>query len=58
MIRGVLLPSVMALLGDRNWYLPKWLARLPRISHGAPDLPDGPGEVPEESRRLPATVGG
>jgi hypothetical protein len=25
-IRAVLLPSVMALLGDRNWYLPKWLA--------------------------------
>src|SRR5499427_8583996 len=40
LIRVVLLPSVMALLGDRNWYLPKWLARLPRISHGAPDLPD------------------
>jgi RND superfamily putative drug exporter len=26
-VRGVLLPSVMALLGDRNWYLPAWLAR-------------------------------
>jgi putative drug exporter of the RND superfamily len=26
-VRGVLLPSVMALLGDRNWYLPRWLAR-------------------------------
>ena len=25
-IRAVLLPSVMALLGDRNWYLPRWLA--------------------------------
>jgi uncharacterized membrane protein YdfJ with MMPL/SSD domain len=27
-VRGVLLPSVMALLGDRNWYLPRWLSRL------------------------------
>jgi uncharacterized membrane protein YdfJ with MMPL/SSD domain len=27
-IRGVLLPAVMALLGDRNWYLPQWLDRL------------------------------
>ncbi|HEX6518811.1 MAG TPA: MMPL family transporter [Streptosporangiaceae bacterium] len=27
-IRAVLLPSVMALLGDRNWYQPRWLARL------------------------------
>jgi uncharacterized membrane protein YdfJ with MMPL/SSD domain len=36
LIRVVLLPSVMALLGDRNWYLPRWLAWLPRIKHGAP----------------------
>jgi RND superfamily putative drug exporter len=34
-IRAVLLPSVMALLGDRNWYLPRWLARL--TAGGAPD---------------------
>jgi uncharacterized membrane protein YdfJ with MMPL/SSD domain len=27
-VRGVLLPSVMALLGDRNWYLPRWLSHL------------------------------
>ena len=26
----VLLPSVMALLGDRNWYVPRWLAWMPR----------------------------
>jgi putative drug exporter of the RND superfamily len=24
-IRGVLLPAAMKLLGDWNWYLPKWL---------------------------------
>ena len=28
-IRSVLLPSVMKLLGDRNWYLPGWLRWLP-----------------------------
>ena len=28
-VRGVLLPSVMTLLGERNWYLPRWLSRLP-----------------------------
>jgi uncharacterized membrane protein YdfJ with MMPL/SSD domain len=27
-IRGVLLPATMKLLGDRNWYLPRWLDRL------------------------------
>ena len=25
-VRGVLLPSVMTLLGERNWYLPHWLS--------------------------------
>jgi RND superfamily putative drug exporter len=29
LVRGVLLPAVMALLGDRNWYLPRWLRWLP-----------------------------
>ncbi|MFJ9715599.1 MMPL family transporter [Streptomyces sp. NPDC101213] len=32
-IRGVLLPAVMALLGERNWYLPTWLHRLPDLTH-------------------------
>jgi RND superfamily putative drug exporter len=32
-IRGVLLPAVMALLGERNWYLPRWLNRLPDLTH-------------------------
>jgi uncharacterized membrane protein YdfJ with MMPL/SSD domain len=26
-VRAVLLPSVMAMLGERNWYLPRWLQR-------------------------------
>src|SRR4051794_25430488 len=32
LIRGVLLPATMKLLGDWNWYLPKWLEWLPRVS--------------------------
>jgi RND superfamily putative drug exporter len=37
-IRGILLPAVMTLLGERNWYLPSWLRWLPRrnVSRGAP----------------------
>jgi RND superfamily putative drug exporter len=31
-IRGVLLPATMKLLGDWNWYLPRWLEWLPRMS--------------------------
>jgi len=30
-IRGVLLPAAVKLLGPWNWYLPRWLARLPRL---------------------------
>jgi uncharacterized membrane protein YdfJ with MMPL/SSD domain len=35
-IRGVLLPASMKLLGDWNWYLPRWLQWLPDLSHEAP----------------------
>ena len=35
-IRAVLLPSLMSLLGERNWYLPKWLSWLPDLGHGEP----------------------
>ena len=31
-IRSVLLPATMTLLGERNWYLPRWLAWLPRTA--------------------------
>jgi RND superfamily putative drug exporter len=30
-IRSVLLPAAMTLLGDLNWYLPTWLQWIPRI---------------------------
>ena len=32
-VRAVLLPATMKLLGDWNWYLPKWLDWLPRLEH-------------------------
>jgi putative drug exporter of the RND superfamily len=39
-IRSVILPSIMALLGRWNWYLPRWLEWLPRVevegAHAAP----------------------
>ena len=34
-VRGVLLPATMKLLGDWNWYLPNWLEWLPRLEHQA-----------------------
>jgi uncharacterized membrane protein YdfJ with MMPL/SSD domain len=39
-IRAVLLPATMKLLGDWNWYLPKWLEWLPRLEgEEAPEAP-------------------
>jgi uncharacterized membrane protein YdfJ with MMPL/SSD domain len=35
-VRGVLLPSSMALLGEANWYLPRFLQRLPEARIEAP----------------------
>ncbi|MGH2996837.1 MAG: MMPL family transporter, partial [Gaiellaceae bacterium] len=32
-VRAVLLPATMKLLGRWNWYLPSWLGWLPRLSH-------------------------
>lgn len=32
-VRAVLLPATMTLLGRWNWYLPTWLGWLPRVSH-------------------------
>jgi uncharacterized membrane protein YdfJ with MMPL/SSD domain len=32
-VRGVLLPATMKLLGERNWYLPKKLGWLPKLHH-------------------------
>jgi RND superfamily putative drug exporter len=39
-VRGVLLPATMKLLGEWNWYLPKRLNWLPRFDHGEA-LPQG-----------------
>jgi putative drug exporter of the RND superfamily len=40
LIRGVLLPAAMRLLGDWNWYLPHWLEWMPRLD----DKPKPPKE--------------
>jgi len=38
-VRAVLLPATMRLLGDANWYLPTWLNWLPRLEHEAQPVP-------------------
>jgi RND superfamily putative drug exporter len=45
-IRSVVLPSMMALLGDRAWYLPAWLHWLPHIEvERQPPSPTAPVPV-------------
>jgi uncharacterized membrane protein YdfJ with MMPL/SSD domain len=58
-IRGVLLPASMKLLGEWNWYLPRWLEWLPRVGDEGdaappeqPALPEKPGDA-EGSRPAP-----
>ena len=38
-IRGVLLPATMKLLGARNWYLPARLGWLPKFEHERESVP-------------------
>src|SRR6476619_8471390 len=38
-IRGVLLPATMKLLGERNWYMPAWLEWVPRLTPEASAAP-------------------
>jgi RND superfamily putative drug exporter len=48
-VRAVLVPSVMKLLGERNWFLPSWLEWLPSLS------PEGERRRPQ-GRRPVATA--
>ncbi|GAB1819349.1 MMPL family transporter [Herbidospora sp. RD11066] len=45
-VRAVLLPATMKLLGDWNWYLPRWLNWLPTLSHGDDDELPAPAKEP------------
>ena len=67
LVRTLLVPSIMSVLGRWNWYLPRWLEWLPRLSiegtpsplpgavpGGAPDGTPAPwwrGSVPGAGRR-------
>jgi RND superfamily putative drug exporter len=44
-VRMVLVPAAMALLGDANWWLPSWLDRvLPRVTVEEPSIPAPSGQ--------------
>jgi uncharacterized membrane protein YdfJ with MMPL/SSD domain len=48
-VRAILLPASMKLLGDWNWYLPKWLEWLPHLEHGEKLEPVEAPAVPSTS---------
>jgi RND superfamily putative drug exporter len=45
LVRAVLLPATMKLLGNANWYLPRWLEWLPRLEHERSVEPVAPREA-------------
>ncbi|MGW1075276.1 MMPL family transporter [Streptomyces sp. NPDC002537] len=46
-LRTLLVPALMHLLGGANWWLPGWLDRvLPRVSIEAPEAPSAPVPIP------------
>jgi uncharacterized membrane protein YdfJ with MMPL/SSD domain len=57
LVRAVLLPAAMKVLGARNWYLPRWLGWLPQISQSSP-LPPIAAEPakPAEPAERPVTA--
>jgi uncharacterized membrane protein YdfJ with MMPL/SSD domain len=50
-VRAVLLPAAMQLLGERNWYLPRWLQWLPQVSWEGPAGDTAPAPAPGPARR-------
>jgi RND superfamily putative drug exporter len=51
LIRLVILPSTLSLLGQRSWYLPRWLDWLPRLQVEPPQAPSSEDPV-TVARRL------
>jgi uncharacterized membrane protein YdfJ with MMPL/SSD domain len=49
-VRGILVPAAMAVLGERCWYLPRWLCWLP----GSGTAAAAPGSASRAGRGLPA----
>jgi RND superfamily putative drug exporter len=51
-VRSVLVPATMKLLGDLNWYLPSWLEWMPRVNIEGRAAPDAVSEPEEPEQEL------
>jgi putative drug exporter of the RND superfamily len=62
LIRTILVPATMKLLGKANWYLPRWLNWIPNISLGenstqkAPEQPRRPAMMPGQAMGIPVAI--
>jgi RND superfamily putative drug exporter len=48
-VRIVLVPATMALLGTRNWYLPSWLGWMPKVDVEGVRAPQPQPSIPAGS---------
>ncbi|GLY27522.1 membrane protein [Kineosporia sp. NBRC 101731] len=57
LVRSLLVPALVSLFGQYNWWLPVWLARLLRVEP-SPLRPDAPvvPEIEDEGERRPVSV--
>jgi RND superfamily putative drug exporter len=49
-VRTIIVPAAMELLGERNWYLPRWLGWIPNVSVEGHTY-EAPAATEQESRR-------
>jgi uncharacterized membrane protein YdfJ with MMPL/SSD domain len=55
-VRAVLLPATMKLLGDWNWYLPGWLEWLPRLERFEPEPTPGSSQQVKPAQAPALTI--
>jgi RND superfamily putative drug exporter len=55
LVRLILIPAAMRLLGERNWHLPRWLQWLPdlHVERASPGAPQPANSVTEKPRPSP-----
>ncbi|MCH8911826.1 MAG: MMPL family transporter [Chloroflexi bacterium] len=56
LVRSILVPASMVLLGDRNWYFPSWLEWLPRIDIEGEKSDDDERSAAPATTVIPVTV--
>ena len=56
-VRLLLIPAAMRLLGERNWYLPRWLEWLPNLQVEGPPTTPAPTDAPhDDALNLPPAI--